>query len=303
MDNPALSAMFAQQAAPQGAAPQMPIPGMTEGMDPAQLLAQEQSLDPRLQGEKPAGSPSPEASPQEPEVADVLPQQRDSEEEDPTGERVLPKQKKKEEEKVPELNEMILVGLMGQTPEREKIKSPLKEINEEHLTRILMQGDNSAGVFTPTESSILEETKLKKLHEEIAQNAKITKTSEAKTIGKYETQFQEDILKNPQNYKLNTPRGEMSLQDCIRNGYHPDTNTFGESPKQMLERHIRGLDPREQEAIRNMVDTRNLSLDPKDVESRGIAASPEMLAQKAETPQEPTPAESLSPILPEGGNV
>ena len=38
----------------------------------------------------------------------------------------------------------------------------------------------------------------------IDKNAKIKLNSDAKALGKYETQFQEDILKHPQNYKVNT---------------------------------------------------------------------------------------------------
>ena len=72
MDNAALSALFAQQpAAGQQVQPQAAPQRSSEEVDPAQLLAQEQSLDARLQGTEGSGVPSPEAKPEQALVADV----------------------------------------------------------------------------------------------------------------------------------------------------------------------------------------------------------------------------------------
>ena len=273
MDNAALQALFAQQQAAQ-----QPATPANNPQEPTteELLTQEQALDTTLNGNNPTEQVPQQ---QDKEVAEVLPTQENTEE-DQQKDRVLPKAKPKKEEAPTKIEDAILLG-MPIEEERETIKSPLKNIDDEQILRIIMQADNSQGLFTPSEESIKKDKTIKKIHEEIDKNAKIKLNSDAKALGKYETQFQEDILKHPQNYKVNTPRGEMNLRECFRSGYNPETQEFGETPQQMLERHIQGLDPAEQQRIRDLVDINNLHLKPEDAEARGIDASPEMLMNTA----------------------
>ena len=179
-------------------------------------------------------------------------------------------------------------SILGQ-PSEPKEENPLEKLNEasknvnkevkektdqassfddETFKRILMSGDNSEGLFTPTEKEEKENPKHAEVHEE----AQIKQGKVSSPKGKYVNKFIKDITKNPQGYKVKTPKGEMTIAEAMRKGYNPITKTFekDKSPEEIKKKHLEGLNATDKAKLEEITSPSAARIPSKDAKSMGL---------------------------------
>lgn len=198
------------------------------------------------------------------------------------------------------MNEDILnqLGQPSEEPAKEtevedKKKSSGKQLDDEILASMMANGDNTKGMFEPDESEVIDKDKDEKLHEEQTEEVKLKTKGQAKPSKKYESAFQKDILKNPENYYINTPKGEMTVKEAISKGYNPLTRDFDNQANSKLEQTMSMLNDKDREAVGKLFDPAQVGLAPADAESMGLKADSAMIRQS--NPMEGTQMSSPSP--------
>lgn len=158
-------------------------------------------------------------------------------------------------------------------------------LDEATIRELLMTGDNSEGLFTPEEDK--EEEKEDPKHAEIHEEA-IVKTKSATPKGKYIKKFKEDMLKNPEAYKVQTPKGEMTITEAMRKGYNPITKRFekDKSPEEIKKRNLEGLNDADRQAIEELTNPAAAKVAPKDAEAMGLPSDSPMI--NSPMPGQPT---------------
>lgn len=205
----------------------------------------------------------------------------------------------------PEINEML-----GEQPEENK--NPLEKIDEaakaagkkqpeskekvssfddETFKQILMSGDNSEGLFTPEEKEDKDNPK----HEEVDEEATIKQGKVGKPKGKYATKFLKDITKNPQDYKVQTPKGEMTIAEAMRKGYNPITKRFekDKSAEAIKEKHLSGLNDATKAKLEELTSPSAARMAPKDAEAMGLPADSPMI--QGAVPSQPNGQPPVNP--------
>jgi hypothetical protein len=197
------------------------------------------------------------------------------------------------------MNEDILnqLGEPSEEPTEEvkvpdKKKSTGKKIDDEVIASMMANGDNTAGMFTPDESEVTEEDE--ELHEEVDEDAKLKTKGEAKPSEKYATEFQKDMIKNPEDYMINTPRGEMTVKEAMEAGYDPITKRFNNSALKKKEDTLNQLNDKDRAAVEKLFDPSQVGLAPADAEAMGVNANSPMIRQ--ENPMEQQPAQVATPM-------
>jgi hypothetical protein len=198
------------------------------------------------------------------------------------------------------MNEDILnqLGTSSEEPTEEvkipdKKKSTGKQIDDEVIASMIANGDNTDGMFTPDESEVTDEDE--DLHEEIDEDAKLKTKGEAKPSEKYATEFQKDLIKNPENYMINTPKGEMTVKEAIQAGYDPITKRFNNEALKKKEDTLNQLNDKDRAAVEKLFDPSQLGLAPADAEGMGIKPDSPMVR----TPMsQPSPAQAPTPMSP-----
>ena len=215
----------------------------------------------------------------------------------------------------PEIN-----GLLGEEPKEEA--SPLEKINEaakeagkkkleskdkvtsfddETFKQMLMTGDNTEGLFTPEEDK--EEEKEDPKHAEVDEKATIKQGKVGKPQGKYAKKFLEDISKNPNDYKVQTPKGEMTIAEAMRKGYNPITKRFekDKSPDEIKKKHMEGLNEADKAKLEELTSPSAARMAPKDAAAMGLPADSPMI-EGAVPPQQPGQPVAMPPeaSMPQG---
>jgi hypothetical protein len=166
-------------------------------------------------------------------------------------------------------------------------ESAIKELDEETLRHLMMSGDNSEGLFVPEEKEDKDNPK----HEEVHEDAKITQGKTSTLKGKYAKRFKEDISKNPEKYKVQTPRGEMTIAEAMKQGYNPITKRFekDKAPEEIKKKHMDGLNDADKAKLEELTNPAAAQIAPKDAEAMGVAPDSPMV-QGAMPPQTPEAA-------------
>ena len=203
----------------------------------------------------------------------------------------------------------------------DKKKSSGKSIDDEVIAAMMANGDNTKGMFEPDESEVTDEDE--KLHEEQHEDAKVKVKGEAKPSEKYAAEFQKDMIKNPEDYFIQTPKGEMSIKEAMAKGYNPITKRFNNSTNTKKEEALSRLNDKDKAAVEKLFDPSQLGLAPADAQAMGLkpdskmirqsnsmegaqmpSPSPEQVATPMPAPAQPAgqqPAPDINALL--GGNV
>ena len=201
------------------------------------------------------------------------------------------------------MNEDILnqLGQPSETPEDgestelkfdEKKKKSKTAIDDEVIASMMANGDNTKGMFEPDESEVTD--KDEKLHEDPDKDVKLKTKGEAKPSDKYATQFQEDMVKNPDKYYINTPRGKMTIKEAQEKGYDPTTKRFTLKKNNKREEELLSqLNDKDRAAVEKMMDPSQVGLAPADAASMGLKPDSKMIRQG--NPMEGTQMSSPSP--------
>lgn len=197
------------------------------------------------------------------------------------------------------MNEDILnqLGQPSEEPTEEvkvedKKKSSSKPLDDEVIASMMANGDNTRGMFEPDESEVVDKDKKEKLHEEPDEDAKLKTKGDAKPSDKYKDKFKEDMVKNPDKYFVDTPKGRMSIKEAKEQGFDPTTRRFKKKQNNSREEMLSQVNEKDQEAIRKLMDPSQLGLAPADAEGLGIKPDSPMVRNQISSPsptQAPTP--------------
>lgn len=197
------------------------------------------------------------------------------------------------------MNEDILAQLGAGAPENaestdevkveEKKKTSKAPIDDEVIQSMIANGDNTGGMFTPDEKEIIDKDKKEKLHEDIDDEAKLKTKGDAKPSDKYTKEFQKDMIKNPENYYINTPRGKMTIKEAKEKGYDPVTHRFKKKTidSKKEEELLSQVNEKDRENIKRMLDPAQLQLAPADAQAMGLKSDSPMVRHGEESPQIP----------------
>lgn len=194
------------------------------------------------------------------------------------------------------MNEDILnqLGQPSEEPTEEvkvedKKKSSGKPLDDEVIASMMANGDNTKGMFEPDESEVIDKDKKEKLHEDQDKEVKLKTRGDAKPSDKYAKEFQKDMIKNPENYYINTPRGKMTIKEAQEKGYDPVTHRFKKKTvdSKREEELLSQVNEKDRESIKRMLDPSQLQLAPADAQAMGIKPDSPMVRHGEEPQQMP----------------
>lgn len=177
------------------------------------------------------------------------------------------------------MNEDILnqLGQPSEEPTEEvkvedKKKSSGKPLDDEVIAAMMANGDNTKGMFEPDESELVDKDKKEKLHEDPDEKVKLKTKGNAKPSEKYATEFQKDMIKNPENYYIDTPKGRITIKEAKEQGYDPVTKRFNLKEKSVkgLKKVTDQLNDKDKEGFLNMLNPNNVNLAPADAQAMGV---------------------------------
>lgn len=182
--------------------------------------------------------------------------------------------------------------------DKEKKKPSKKTIEDDAILAMIANGDNTKGMFEPDEDEVVDKDKNEKLHQEVDEDAKIKIRGDAKPSDKYAEKFQEDMIKNPQDYMVNTPKGKMTLKEAREKGYDPITKRFRKQSNSKREQELLAqLNEKDRAAIERMMDPSQVGLAPADAQALGLKPDSKMIRQsEGAQPATPIPAAPTAQI-------
>lgn len=151
-----------------------------------------------------------------------------------------------------------------------------RDLDKDVLAEMFKTGENTDGMFTPKEEKEIDGVKI---HEDEDKDAKLKVGEDIKPSEKYEKQFKNDMLKHPDEYKVVTPRGEMTVAEAIKAGYNPITKEFDERHNQnaIKEKHLAGLNEADRAALEQFTSPSNAQVAPADAEKYGLKPGSPMI--------------------------
>lgn len=153
-------------------------------------------------------------------------------------------------------------------------------LDSDLIEEMLMTGENTEGMFIPDEQK--PDVGEPPIHAEKDEDAKLKiKANESKPSKKYEKDFKNDMLKHPDDYKLNTPRGEMTVAEAIKAGYNPITKRFekDKTPDSIKKKHLDRLNDEDRTAIERITSPSSAGVAPADAGMYGLAENSPMVQQ------------------------
>ena len=154
-----------------------------------------------------------------------------------------------------------------------------KELDTDVLTEMFKTGENTDGMFTPKEEKEVDGVKV---HEEEDEDAKLKVGKDVKPSEKYEKHFKDDMLKHPEQYKVMTPRGEMTVAEALKAGYNPITKSFDDnrSFKSVKDKYLNQLNDADRSAIDKLTNPSAAQVAPADAEMYGLQPGSPMIRQE-----------------------
>jgi hypothetical protein len=183
------------------------------------------------------------------------------------------------------------------------------EIDPGLLNTLVKAGENKDGMIALDKKE--QEEKRKEANDEplfknIVEEAELKVGKVSKKLGKYAENLLFDMKKNPDKYMINTPKGRMSIEQAIKQGYDPATKDFTEkTPDQMMDERLNGISEGGRSKLKQLMDPRRAQVPPQEALSMGIPQESPLVAgnQQEEQPQEAQPQEGQpqegQPISPE----
>lgn len=198
------------------------------------------------------------------------------------------------------MNEDILnqLGNTSEEPTEEEAVDTKKKrtspLDDEVLASMMANGDNTRGMFEPDESEVKD--KDEKLHEDPDKDVKLKTKGDAKPSDKYKDKFKEDMVKNPDKYFVDTPKGQMSIKEAKEQGYDPVTRRFKKRKDNSREAMLSEVNDKDKEAMQKLMDPAQLGLAPADAEGLGVRPDSPMVKQAS--PLGGQPAQAPTPMSP-----
>lgn len=171
-------------------------------------------------------------------------------------------------------------------PQKESKSS--NNLDDDVLKEMFKTGENTDGMFTPD----LKEEEKEDLHEDEDEKAELEVGKTVNPKGKYENNLKNDMLKHPDDYKVMTPKGEMTVSEAIRAGYDPTTKTFKKEHDQeaMKEKYLGSLNDADRSAIESLTSPSAAQVAPADAGMYGLNENSPMIKK---------PMPEGNPMMPE----
>ncbi len=184
---------------------------------------------------------------------------------------------------------------------KEEPENQQNNIDPGLLNTLVKAGENKEGMISLNKKDVNKKKKEKNeepLFMEENKDAELKPGKVSKKLGKYTERFLFDMKKNPDKYMIDTPRGKMSVQEAIKQGYDPATKDFTDkTPDVMIDEKLSGLSQSGKEKIKMLMDPRRAQVPPEEARTMGIEeGSPLIQAQQEE--QQPQ-QEEQAPVNPE----
>lgn len=165
-----------------------------------------------------------------------------------------------------ELDMMMMPEEQIETTVEETEKKRTEDISDEVIKQMIMSPSSrvdEAPTFKETEEGEKEET------EPI-----FSKKDKVEYTDKYKSMLVEKAIENPKMVMIETPEGEMTIDEAVKRGYNPETGEFddplGEGPR--LEDYM-NLDPESMAKMKRMFDPRSMDVHPDEAERMGMDMS------------------------------
>jgi hypothetical protein len=180
------------------------------------------------------------------------------------------------------------------------------QIDPNILNTLVKAGENKEGMISldkEEQEKIKQKENDEPLFKEIKEEATIKPGKIKEKLGKYTERLLFDIKKNPEKFMLNTPRGRMSIEDAIKQGYDPATKDFtDQTPDQLIDGKLQGLSEGGRSKIKELMNPNRAQVPPEEAVSMGLGeGSPLIRGQQQEVPQEGAPQISPEMMAALGG--
>jgi hypothetical protein len=180
--------------------------------------------------------------------------------------------------------------------EEEVEKKPTgQQFDAEVLRSMINTGENQTGMVTIEPEDGIDPETDKPLFSKIDKKNQIKPGKIKKKLGKYVEKMLFDMKKNPEKYKIETPRGLMSIEEALQQGYDPATKDFTDKgTKQDFEESLAGLSESGRENIKRITSPSAMQMPESQAAALGVDTNSPMVARAQGRPG--MPAE-----MPEGG--
>lgn len=185
--------------------------------------------------------------------------------------------------------------------DREEPENQQNNIDPGLLNTLVKAGENKEGMISLNKKDVNKKKKEKNeepLFMEENEKAQIKPGKVSKKLGKYTERFLFDMKKNPDKYMIDTPRGKMSVQEAIKQGYDPATKDFTDkTPDVMIDEKLSGLSQSGKEKIKMLMDPRRAQVPPEEAKTMGIEEGSPLIQGQQEEQQ--AQQEEQAPVNPE----
>lgn len=180
-------------------------------------------------------------------------------------------------------------------------------LNSELLNTLVKAGENREGMVSfdkKEQEQKKKENNEEPLFKEIPEEAVIKTGKVKEKLGKYTERLLFDIKANPKKYMLDTPRGKMSIEEALKQGYDPATKDFtDETPDQMIDKKLTGISKSGKDKIKQLMNPQSARVPQREAESMGLPMESPMI--EGQEPEQPTQeGQGISPemLAALGGN-
>jgi len=180
-------------------------------------------------------------------------------------------------------------------------------LNSDLLNTLVKAGENREGMVSfdkKEQEQKKKENNEEPLFKEIPEEAVIKTGKVKEKLGKYTERLLFDIKANPKKYMLDTPRGKMSIEEALKQGYDPATKDFtDETPDQMIDKKLTGISQSGKDKIKQLMNPQSARVPQREAESMGLPMESPMI--EGQEPEQPTQeGQGISPemLAALGGN-
>jgi len=179
--------------------------------------------------------------------------------------------------------------------EEKKKNSNTQEFDPEVLRSMINGGENQEGMVTVMPEGDIDPRTKQALFTEVEEKNQVKPGKVKKKLGKYVEKFLFDMKKSPEKYQIMTPRGMMTIEQAIQQGFDPATKDFTDKgTKAEFEESLGQLSQSGRESIKRITSPENIQMPVAQAEGMGIDAENPMVASMG--PAEGAPVEAA----PEG---
>lgn len=163
------------------------------------------------------------------------------------------------------------------TPKKPKDEPKDKERADELLEEMMFSPTSSgADTMIEVDKTTDDDIRDVKKKPEAEELLKILEKGEGKISDKYRKELLDKALKDPTSIEVKTPRGWMTVKDAIGEGFDLTTNDFTNEPIPPVDwdGEISKLDPRDQQAIKNLTKPGTRQAGPAPQEGGDVIPTP-----------------------------